>query len=102
MPAKPHRRKGKYAYQAKKQGGVAHPVPAAPQTSTAPVAATASAGVAAPPRVVSPRPAARTSAGASSRALPVQQHILTRELRNIGILAGIVLVILIILAFILH
>ena len=100
MPAK-KRGKGKYAYQAKKSGTVAQPAAVGTQAPAARNMAP-SAGVAAPPRPVSARPAAPRPASTASKTMAVQQHSVKKELRNIGIMAGIVLVVLIVLAIVLH
>jgi hypothetical protein len=99
MPSKSHRRKGKYSVQKKKQGGVARPKAVArqPAVSQAREAALPSSA-ATRSRSVSSRP----SRAAASLVKPAQgrDRYVTAELRNIGILAGVMLVILVVLAMV--
>jgi hypothetical protein len=87
MPAKSRGgRKGKYAYQARKQGTHGSAVPV-----TEPA-------VSSPPRV-SPRPASPPPAGkAAARISAGRSRNVGTELRNIGILVGVMIVILVVLA----
>ena len=103
MPGK-SRRKGKYSIQNKKQGGsvrpaaVVQPPLAGKVRETNPIS-----NMATPPHVVpaSPRVApARPARGAEQMAKPtgVRYAFVATELRTIGILAGLVLILLVVLA----
>ena len=102
MPGK-SRRKGKYSIQNKKQGGSARPavdkqpMAAGILETTPTVSRTVSPSVAsASPRVAPARPAR----GAEQMAKPtgVRYAFVATELRTIGILAGLVLILLVVLA----
>ena len=97
MPGKSRRRKGKYSIQSKKQGGAVRsnasvqPPAAAQARELTPVT-----NVPAPPRVV-PAPKIRAPAP-MVKSSAVRYANVPTELRTIGILAGIILVLLVVLA----
>ena len=104
MPGK-SRRKGKYSIQGKKQGGPARPAAVAQSFDgrTQVHQATAISSPSATPNVVpaSPRVVpARPARGAAQMAKPtgIRYDFVTKELRTIGILAGLMLIILVVLA----
>ncbi|MBI2851381.1 MAG: hypothetical protein HYX80_10175 [Chloroflexi bacterium] len=97
MPAKSGRggRRGKYSYQSKKQGAQGQPgavrQPAAAQAEPSPISA----------RVAAPRPApARQTRKVADMIKPsaIRYALVPKELKTIGILAGVILVLLIVLA----
>ena len=98
MPGKSRRgRKGKYSFQNKKQEGAVRsntsvqPPVASQAREPAPLS-----NMSASPRVA---PAPQTRRAASmARPMTVRNLFVTTELRTIGILAGIILIILIVLA----
>lgn len=95
MPAKSRRgRKGRYAYQGKKQGAPSQPGAVQPAAAQAREPAPLSPGTSAR------RPAAAPARGAAQMAKPaaVRFAFVGKELRNIGILAGIMLALLLVLA----
>jgi len=91
MP-KSRRRKGKFSPQSKKRREQARQ----PATPKPPVAAQTGQSVARP-KIVTPPPSAATPM-AKTAAVPTTSHNVTTELKTIGILAGTLLVILIVLA----
>jgi len=94
MPNKSRRSRAKRSYQDRKnKGGLSSPTPVAQQP-----AATQSPEPVAPSRVAVP--SARVSSSVAASAVVHHPFIVT-ELRRIGILAGIALVILIVLSLIL-
>ena len=103
MPGKPHR-KGKYSVQSKKQGGPTRPAAVVPQPVTAQVhqASTISSPQASPKVVQdSPRVApARPARGVATMAKPsgIRYEFVGKELRTIGVLAGVMLILLVVLA----
>ena len=103
MPGK-SRRKGKYSIQNKKQVGQSRANPVAQQPSAGQARETSPiSNVAAPPRVApaSPRVAsARPARGAEQMAKPtgLRYTLVATELRTIGILAGLMLILLVVLA----
>lgn len=98
MPGKSRRgRKGKYAFQAKRQGGASRPGAPAQQPVVAQANQPAAPPRAAPTPRVAPPPPTRTAAAVAKIAAGRSPYVAT-ELRTIGILAGVMLVILIILA----
>ena len=103
MPGK-SRRKGKYSIQNKKQVGQSRANPVVKQPSAAQVNPTSPiSNMAEPPRVapVSPRVApARPARGAEQMAKPtgIRYAFVATELRTIGILAGLMLILLVVLA----
>ena len=111
MPSKSKSGKGKYAYQAKKQSGTLNVTSA----GTAPIqpagTATPATGAALQPRpaAVQPRPAAPrqtvprsgTAAAATAKLIKEQGAVVKKELKNIGILVSIIIVVLIALVFVL-
>ena len=102
MPGK-SRRKGKYSIQNKKQVGQSRANPVAQQPSAGQAHETAPISNVAAPRVapVSPRVApARPARGAEQMAKPtgLRYTLVATELRTIGILAGLMLILLVVLA----
>ena len=99
MPGKSRRGKGKYAFQNKQQHGANRPgtpaQPAATQVQQSASVATATATVAPKAR---PRPVKATPIVKA----PIRNPYVAKELRTIGIIAGAVLVILVILANVLR
>jgi len=94
MPSKSRHRKGKYSTQSKrKKGRLSHPTVAAQQQ------AVAQAHEEPAPRSNVPAPPASVPTSMVKQAA-VRHPYIARELRTIGILAVIMLVILIVLAFI--
>jgi hypothetical protein len=91
MPKSRHR-KGKFSPQSKKRR---EPV-RQPATPKPPAAAQAGESVSRP-KIVTPPPRAATPT-ARTAAVPITSHNVTTELKTIGILAGILLVILVVLA----
>jgi hypothetical protein len=87
MPSKSRHNRGKHSFQNKKKGKQITPVAVAQEQTTSPAEPKAT-----PTRITTPRPSAPTTATAS------HPHI-TAELRRIGILAGIMLAVLVVLAF---
>ncbi len=93
MPDKPRRRKGKYSTQSKgKKGRSNRPTAVVQQRTVA--------------QAREPVPLSNVSATAAgmpapvAKTVPVRHQYIATELRTIGILAGIMLVILIVLAFV--
>ena len=102
MPGK-SRRKGKYSIQSKKQGGPARPAAVVQQPVTQVHQATTISSPPASPKVVldSPRVVpARPSRGAAPMAklTGIRYEFVRVELRTIGILAGLMLILLVVLA----
>ena len=106
MPGK-SRRKGKYSVQNKKQGAPARPAgvqqPAAAKVlGTAPVSSlpTSSISMPASPRVVPDSPRVRPARGTAQMAKPtgIRYEFVSKELRTIGILAGLMLILLVVVA----
>lgn len=105
MPGK-SRRKGKYSLQSKKQGGPARPAAVAQQPVSAQVhQATANSSPSATPnvapaspRVVPARPARGAAHVQMDKPVAIRFAFVTKELRTIGILAGLMLIILVVLA----
>jgi len=103
MPGKSRRKRGKYSIQSKRQGGLARPnivqqPTAAKVLETTPISSESASPrvVPASPRVV-PAPKTRVSATMMKSAAIRYSHVPT-ELRTIGILAGLMLILLIVLA----
>ncbi|MEK7354152.1 MAG: hypothetical protein AABZ77_06580 [Chloroflexota bacterium] len=106
MPGK-SRRKGKYSIQGKKQGGPARPAAVAQsfdgrtQVHQATAISSPSATpnvVPASPRVVPARPARGAAHVQMDKPVAIRFAFVTKELRTIGILAGLMLIILVVLA----
>jgi len=93
MPGKSRHRRGKHIVQTKKRKGRRSPPAAVPQQKT--VTQTDESDIT-PPEVTTPAPGAVTAAPTT-----VGHHELIIELRRIGILAGIMLTTLILLALVL-
>ena len=95
MPGKSRRRKEKRSFQSKKsKGGLVHPVVAIQQTAVAQTREPIS-------RPTVPAPSVRLATSAI-KLTTVQYPYLATELRIIGILAGIMLIILAVLTMILR
>jgi hypothetical protein len=90
MP-KSRRRKGKFSPQSKKRREQV----GQPATPKPPLAAQTGQPVP-PPKIVTPPPS--TAPTAKAAAVPTTSHNITTELKTIGMLAGTLLVILIVLA----
>ena len=94
MPGKSRRRKGKYSFQSKrKKGRPGHPAVIAQQPAVAQTDEPVSSPKVPVPSASVPTLMAKTAA--------VRYPYIATELRNIGILAGIMLIILVVLALVL-
>jgi hypothetical protein len=93
MPSKSRHTKGKYLHQSKKSKAKQRQATLA----TNPAAAEKPAGVAEPVKLPTPRPAAVTS-----KPRTMDYPYVTGELRRIGVLAGLIFIILIVLAITIH
>jgi hypothetical protein len=97
MAGKSRRKKGKYSIQSKKQSGSVRPNPVVQQPLAAKVNETTPiASVPAPSRVVPARPA--RGAAQMAKPMTVRNAFVATELRTIGILAGLMLILLVVLA----
>ena len=96
MPGKSGR-KGKYSVQNKKQGGPVQPKAVVQQPLAAQVNKTTPiASVPASPRLIQARPA--REAAQMAKPTGIRYAFVTTELRTIGILAGLMLILLVVLA----
>lgn len=95
MPGKSRRRKGKYSIQSKKKkNGLSRPTALAQQSAVAQVRESVSSPKVSISSASAPAPVVKS--------VVVQYPYIATELRTIGILAGIMLIILIVLALVLH
>ncbi len=90
MPGKSRQRKGKYSFQASKRGGPDQSARSARPPAVVPAAKGASSQVA--------QTSPQSSAPPPSESAVVNHPFIAAELRNIGILAVLMLVILVVLA----
>jgi len=97
MPAKSRHGKGKYAFQNKQRGASRPGTPEQQQTAHAQQSSPVATATVAP-KTSSPRP----SKSAPVTKTPIRNPYVSKELRTIGIVAGAVLVILVILAVLLR
>ncbi|MEE8419650.1 MAG: hypothetical protein V3S02_06010 [Dehalococcoidales bacterium] len=90
MPGKSRHRKGKYSFQAAKRGETGQSAPSSLQTAAVPAAEPASSQV-------KPSPS-QSSTSLATESVVVNHPFISAELRTIGILAVLMLVILVGLA----
>ena len=93
MPGKSHRKRGKYSIQSKKKGRPIRPRSPAQQPVVAQTHEPVSSPDVSTPSVNVPAPA--------TKPIAVRYPYIATELRTIGILAGIMLVVLVVLALVL-
>ncbi len=106
MPAKPRHKRGKLSSQARRRPEVRAPAAAAqPGNAAAPSGVQPASAQAPAVQSQANRPAARPAKGAM--APPSQSQVLAHlqvgtELRTIGIITGVLVVILVVLSFVIH